>query len=136
MGNNIDSIFPKGNPAPADRFTGSSFVNPLLPGNREPYFCQISDVYFEKKSRNNWHIHPAGQVLLATAGTGYYQERGKKAQKLEKGDMVEVPMDVEHWHGAAPDSDFIHISITPNMPKGDAKWLNPVTDKEYEEAML
>ena len=128
-------IFPKGSPASPERFVGAAFINPLMPGNKEPYNCQISDVVFEAGSRNNWHKHPAGQILLVTAGSGYYQEKGKKAQKLHKGVVVAVPPEVEHWHGAAPDTGLTHISITPNMQKGDAVWLKAVTETEYQEAV-
>ena len=131
---NEDRIFPLGKAAPADRFTGAAFINPLVPGNKEPYYCSISDVVFKAGSRNNWHVHQSGQVLLVTAGKGFYQEKGKKAQPLGKGDVVPVPADVEHWHGAAPDCDMTHISINFNLNKGDAVWLGPVTDEEYRKA--
>jgi quercetin dioxygenase-like cupin family protein len=75
--------------------------------------------------------YPGGQILLVTYGKGYYQERGKPALLLYKGDIVAIPPDVEHWHGAAPDSNFTHIGISPNTQKGGAVWLGPVTDEEY-----
>lgn len=89
------------------------------------------DVLFEAGARNHWHSHPGGQILLVTAGEGYYQEKGKPAQKLQKGDVVQIPPDVVHWHGAVPDNDFTHIGISSNTKKGAAQWFEAVTDEEY-----
>jgi quercetin dioxygenase-like cupin family protein len=131
---NTNTIFPKGEKAAAAVFTGQAYINMLLPDKDSVYNCQVYDVVFEAGARNNWHKHPGGQILLATAGKGYYQERGEAARVLRKGDVVAIPPDVEHWHGAAPDSDFTHIGISPNTHKGGAVWLAPVTDEEYREA--
>lgn len=80
--------------------------------------------------RNNWHIHHnGGQILLCTAGRGYYQEWGKSAQELNPGDVVNIPPEVKHWHGAAPDSWFAHIAIS--VPGSKAEWLEPVDEAEY-----
>ena len=80
--------------------------------------------------RNNWHIHHnGGQILLCTAGRGYYQEWGKSAQELNPGDGVYIPPEVKHWHGAAPDSWFAHIAIS--VPVSKAEWLEPVDEAEY-----
>ena len=124
------SMFPRGDKASADYFTGTAWVKLLLP-NDTALDCQIGDVVFEPGARNNWHRHPGGQILIATHGTGYYQERGKPIQVLNKGDVVRILPDVEHWHGASPDSEFRHIAINPNTEKGIVTWLNPVTDEEY-----
>ena len=124
------SMFPRGDQASADYFTGTAWVKLLLP-NDTALDCQIGDVVFEPGARNNWHRHPGGQILIATHGTGYYQERGKPIQVLNKGDVVRILADVEHWHGASPDSEFTHIAINPNTEKGIVTWLNPVTDEEY-----
>ncbi len=122
--------FPKGTKMDA-YFTGSAFVNFLIPDRDGVYNCQVYDVLFEAGCRNYWHSHPGGQLLLCTDGAGYYQEKGKPARRLTKGDVVEIPPDVAHWHGAAPDSEFSHIGISPNTQKGAAVWLDPVTDDEY-----
>ena len=90
----------------------------------------MANVTFEPGCRNSWHSHKAGQLLIATAGIGYYQEKGQPARRLFPGDIVEIAPDVEHWHGAAPDSVFAHISITANA----AVWLSPVSDAQYREA--
>lgn len=117
--------------APADYFTGTAWVNPLVPPNDQTD-CVVSDVTFEPGARNNWHTHPNGQILVVTAGTGYYQEKGKPIQLLHPGDAVNIAPDVEHWHGAAPDSRFTHLAINPNVSKGGAViWLDRVTDEEY-----
>jgi quercetin dioxygenase-like cupin family protein len=128
------TLFQKGEKASPGFFTGTAFVNMLVPDKDSVYNCQVYDVVFEAGARNNWHKHPGGQILLATAGKGYYQERGKPARLLHQGDVVQIPPDVEHWHGAAPDSDFIYIGTSPNMQKGGAVWLAPVADEEYREA--
>jgi quercetin dioxygenase-like cupin family protein len=124
--NRQEGIFPKGEKAAAAVFTGQAYVNLLLPDKDNVYNCQIYDVVFE-----------AGRGTTGTntpAGKGYYQERGKPAQSLQKGDVVAIPPEVEPWHGAAQDSDFTHIGISPNTQKGGAEWVGPVTDAEYREA--
>jgi quercetin dioxygenase-like cupin family protein len=130
MSENQNTIFPKGDKAPADYFTGTAWVRMLLP-NDSTLNCQIGNVIFEPGARNNWHTHPGGQILLATDGIGYYQEKGKPIQLLRKGDVVNIPPDVEHWHGASPDSEFTHIAINTNTQKGLVVWLQRVTDEEY-----
>ena len=131
---NNKSIFPRGDNAPQTVFTGTAYLNMLIADNDNQYNCQVYDVVFEAGARNNWHSHPGGQILLVTAGKGYYQERGKSARFLQMGDVVAIPPNVEHWHGAAPDSEFTHIGISPNTQKGGAKWFDPVTEAEYTEA--
>jgi quercetin dioxygenase-like cupin family protein len=131
---NKTTPFPKGEQASPDVFTGTAFVNALIADTGKQFNCSVYDVVFEAKARNSWHKHPGGQFLLVTDGKGYYQERGNKARFLQKGDVVEIPPDVEHWHGAAPDSDFTHIAINPNTRKGEVVWLTPVGDEEYKEA--
>ena len=124
------TILPKGEKAPAEYFTGTVWVRLLVP-NDTTLNCQIGNVMFEPGSRNNWHTHPGGQILIATDGIGYYQEKGKPRQLLRKGDIVNIPPDVEHWHGASHDNEFTHIAINPNTQKGIVVWLERVTDEEY-----
>lgn len=117
--------------APDDYFTGIVWVKTLVPANTQTD-CVVSEVTFEPGARNNWHTHPNGQILIATFGTGYYQERGKPIQILQEGDAVNIAPDVVHWHGASFNSWFTHIAINPNVSKGGAvKWLQPVTEEEY-----
>ncbi|MCC3151611.1 cupin domain-containing protein [Hymenobacter sp. BT770] len=117
---------------PADYFTGTAWVTMLAGEN--PTDCTVGDVTFEPGVRNNWHSHPAGQILVVTAGVGYYQEKGQPARRLRAGDAVSIAPGVVHWHGAAPDSLFTHLAINPNVSKGVANWLEPVTDEEYRAA--
>jgi quercetin dioxygenase-like cupin family protein len=128
---NQNTIFPKGERAPVDYFTGTVWLKMLVP-NDPNLNCQIGNVIFEPGTRNNWHTHPGGQILIATDGIGYYQEKGKPIQLLRKGDVVNIPPDIVHWHGASPDSKFTHIAINPNTQKGIVVWLERVTDEEYD----
>lgn len=109
-------------------------INQIFPKADGIYDCQVYDVLFEPGCRNDWHIHGGGQLLLCTDGIGYCQEKGKPARRLQKGDIVQIPPNVERWHGAAPDSVFTHIGISPSTQKGGATWLSPVTDEQYAEA--
>ena len=97
----------------AQYFIGDSFLNPLVDPKTAPLF--LANVTFEPGCRNNWHIHHAskggGQMLICTAGEGWYQEEGKAPQSLTPGDIVEIPAGVKHWHGAKKDSWFSHISV-------------------------
>ncbi|KAA6300407.1 MAG: hypothetical protein EZS26_003440 [Candidatus Ordinivivax streblomastigis] len=127
---NESAIFPTGVRASADYFTGTAYVNILIPQDETNGYA-VGNVIFEPGCRNNWHTHPAGQILLVTAGRGYYQERSKPARPLYKGDVVIIPSGVEHWHGAAHDSSFVHIAITNIQEGSNVTWLTPVTDEEY-----
>jgi 4-carboxymuconolactone decarboxylase len=130
MLDNQNEIFPKGEKASADYFAGTAWVNILVPQDETGAYA-VGNVVFEPGCRNNWHTHPAGQILLVTEGIGYYQEKGKPARLLTKGDVVMIPSHVEHWHGAAADSSFSHLVVTNNTKQGAVKWLAPVTDEEY-----
>jgi len=123
-------IFPKGKKITEDTFTGNAWAETLVSAD-SPFNCPIYNVTIAPGARNNWHKHPGGQILLVTAGKGYYQEEGKPARSIKTGDVVMVPPDVKHWHGAAPDSWLVHLSITANPQKGNLEWLQPVTDAEY-----
>ena len=105
-------------------------MNILVPQDETGSYA-IGNVVFEPGCRNNWHKHPAGQILLVTDGKGYYQEKGKPARLLTKGDVVVIPSHIEHWHGAAQDSSFTHIVVTNNTKQGAVEWLEPVSDEEY-----
>ena len=124
-------IFPKGNKVSTDYFTGTAWLNVLVPQDETGSYS-VGNVVFEPGCRNNWHKHPTGQILLVTDGKGYYQEKGKPARQLAKGDVVVIPSQVEHWHGAAADSGLTHIVITNNSAKGPVEWLARVTDEEYQ----
>jgi len=125
-------VFPKGNKVTNNNFTGSAWVQMFMT-NDSTYNTSIGNVTFEPGARTNWHKHPGGQILLVTEGKGYYQEKGKPAQLIQKGDFVRIPPDTEHWHGAASDSGLTHIAINPNIDKGSVIWSQPVTDEEYSK---
>ena len=126
-------IFPVGEKLPemfSKNFVGQAYLQMLSTGGDE-WNCPIGNVTFEPGCRNNWHRHPGGQILLVTGGRGWYQEKGKPPQELHPGDVVKIPANVKHWHGAAKDSRFVHLSIETNCQAGPAEWLEPVTDSEY-----
>ncbi|MDR2237923.1 MAG: cupin domain-containing protein [Chryseobacterium sp.] len=125
------NIFPKGEKAPADYFSGGTAWVHIVKPDADELNCQIAHVTFEPKCRNNWHSHGGGQILIVTSGTGFYQEKGKPAQVLHAGDTVNILPGTVHWHGAAPESEFTHIAINPNTKNGIVEWMNPVSDEEY-----
>ncbi|WP_373155322.1 cupin domain-containing carboxymuconolactone decarboxylase family protein [Bacteroides cellulosilyticus] len=118
--------------SPNPNFTGEVWLAPL--SEKKDLNVPMANVTFEPGCRNSWHSHKAGQLLIATAGIGYYQEKGQPARRLFPGDIVEIAPDVEHWHGAAPDSWFAHIAITTNPQNNAAVWFSPVNDELYREA--
>ena len=126
------SVFPIGNKndAYAQYFIGQSYLCPLT---TEGVF--IGNVTFEPGCRNNWHIHRAktggGQILLCTAGRGWYQEWGKEPRELHPGDAVDIPVGVKHWHGAAKDSWFAHLAVEVPGEETGNEWLEPVDDEQY-----
>ena len=123
------------NTAFAQYFIGQSFLNPLTDPKACPLF--LANVTFEPGCRNNWHIHHAksggGQLLICTAGEGWYQEEGKPAVSLCPGTVITIPPEVKHWHGAKADSWFSHIAV--EVPGQDTRneWCEPVTDEEYQK---
>jgi quercetin dioxygenase-like cupin family protein len=130
MSQSSNSIFPKGERAPADYFTGTAWIKPLVPN--DPMFnTQVGHVVFEPGARNYWHTHGGGQILIVTSGIGYYQEKGKPIQTIRQGDVITIAPDLEHWHGASPDHELAHLAVNTNTPKGIVTWLRPVTDEEY-----
>lgn len=126
------SIFPLGekNEAFAQYFVGQSYLNMLTTDG-----VPIGNVTFEPACRNNWHIHHAvkggGQLLLVTAGRGYYQEWGSEARELKAGDVVVIPAGVKHWHGAAHDSWFAHLAVEVPGEETRTEWLEAVSDEDY-----
>jgi len=126
-----NTIFPKGNRGPADWFTGTVWVQPLVPDD-SVFNCTVSSVTFEPKARTHWHRHPSGQLLLVTDGNGLYQEKGKPVERLNKGDVMKCSPDIEHWHGASHDHAMTHVAINPNTENGIVEWLQPVTAEEYD----
>ena len=135
MANNETSVkhnlfgFGDKNVAFAKYFTGTSYLNGLVQPD-DNVDVNVSNVNFEPGCRNNWHIHHNGfQILLVTAGEGWYQEEGKPAQLLYGGDVVAINEGVKRWHGVDKDSWFSHIAIT----KGTSEWCEEVSDEEYAQ---
>lgn len=128
---NLEQPFLQGEINPYNKFfTGTTYLNMLITKD-DTWNSSIGNVTFEPKARTNWHTHNGGQILLVTAGEGRYQEIGKPVQILKKGDTVSIPPNVVHWHGAAPNSWFAHISVETNIPDNTTTWLEPVTDEQY-----
>lgn len=133
---NEANVFGKGQPNTmfAQYFIGDSFLNPLTEFGKSPLF--LANITFEPGCRNNWHIHHAtkngGQLLICTAGEGWYQEEGKAPVQLAPGTVVTIPANVKHWHGAKSDSWFSHISVEVPGEDTSNEWLEPVTDEVYQ----
>lgn len=124
------SIFQKGEKLTNGYFTGDAYLKVLLARDKNNDFV-IGNVTFEPGARTNWHTHPKGQVLIVIEGNGFYQEKGKPAQPIQKGDVINIPENVEHWHGASPRGRMEHIAITNFKDDVNVVWLNPVLDDEY-----
>ena len=128
----IDTVFAQGDKNPYGQyFTGQTYLTLLNP-NDTTFNAPIGNVTFEPGARTNWHRHSGGQILLVLAGEGRYQERSGELRILHKGDVVRIAPNIEHWHGAAPDSWFTHISLETNVPDNQVTWLEAVTDSEYK----
>ena len=131
-----EMVFPIGTPNDgfAKYFVGQSYLAPLSTAQ-----VGIYNVTFEPGCRNNWHIHHAksggGQILVCVAGRGFYQEWGKPAQELRPGDVVNIPVGVKHWHGAAPDSWFSHLAVEVPGDETSNEWLEAVDSTTYFEAV-
>lgn len=130
-----ENVFGLGKPneAFAKYFIGNSYLNPLT--NPKDTFVFLANVTFEPGCRNNWHIHKStnggGQLLICTAGSGWYQEEGKDAISLVPGMVITIPANVKHWHGAKKDSWFSHIAVEVPGEDTENVWLESVSDEEY-----
>lgn len=129
-GEPIADLFPRGQISTMDYFTGDvSNSRLVIPDSIVK--CQISNVTFKAGARTRWHIHTGTQILLCTAGHGWFQEKGKEAQELEAGSTVVIRPGTVHWHGASADSEFSHLSIIPNPKENKDTWLEAVSEEEY-----
>ena len=126
-----DEIFPKGQQLPSEWFSGNAFLTPLFGKDKNNEFS-AGCVTFEPNARTHWHTHPKGQVLIVIEGEGFYQEKGKIAQVIKQGDVVNIPENIEHWHGATSTSLMRHIAITNYKEDIQVTWLQAVNDDEYE----
>lgn len=136
MKENHGGGFGVGEPNPAGKyFIGNSYLKPL--SKIDDINFSIFNVTFEPRCRNNWHIHHAtkggGQVLIVVEGEGWYKEEGKTPQSLKKGDVVTIPANTKHWHGAKKDSWFSHLAVEVPGENTSNEWLEPVTDEEYNK---
>lgn len=131
MGCPIENVFPKGRVSTADYFTGPVWNQPLVSGDSITH-CQISNVTFEARARTRWHIHTGTQILLCTAGKGWYQEQGQPARKLQSGDVVVIRPGAIHWHGASSNNEFSHLSVIPNPENNKDTWLKAVNEEDYQ----
>ena len=133
----FQQMFPQGEPLPeqfSKYFTGQAWLARLT--TDAALNVPVSNVTFSPGCRNNWHSHTGGQLLIAVGGRGYYQEKGRPARELLPGDVVEIAPDVEHWHGAAPDSWFSHLAVECNPATNVNTWLEPVDDAQYDAATV
>ena len=125
-------IFENGQPLPemfSKYFIGQAYLNMLTTDG-----VTIGNVVFEPDCRNNWHIHhKGGQILLVTGGRGYYQAWGEEPRELHAGDVINIPAEVKHWHGAASDSWFSHLAVEVPAEGGSNEWLEAVTDEVYSK---
>ena len=129
-------LFPVGkfNEAYAKYFTKKSYLAPISTEQ-----VGIYNVTFEPECRNNWHIHHAkkggGQILIGVAGKGLYKEEGKKLKVINPGDVINIPANVKHWHGAAPDGYFSHLAVEVPGEETSNEWLEAVSDEEYKKEL-
>lgn len=134
---NKENVFGKGqdNTMFAQYFVGNSYLNPLTVPGQCPVF--LANVTFEPRCRNNWHIHHAikggGQIIICTAGSGWYQEEGKEAVSLEPGTVITIAPEVKHWHGAKADSWFSHIAVEVPGEECKNEWCEPVSNENYNK---
>ncbi|SHH31835.1 Cupin domain protein [Jatrophihabitans endophyticus] len=131
--NEFQQMFPLGetNDAFAEYFTGQSYNAPVADGG-----VPVNNITFEPSCRNNWHIHHGSngggdQVLICTAGSGWYQAEGEDPQSMEPGTAIRVPAGTKHWHGAKADSWFSHLAFITTGDDVSNEWLEPVTDEAY-----
>lgn len=131
------NLFGRGeeNQAFSQYFTGNSFLNPLTDAKRAGLL--LANVTFEPACRNHWHIHHVksggGQILICTAGEGWYVEENKEAVSLTAGSVITIPAGIKHWHGAKEDSWFSHIAIEVPGVEASNEWCEPISEEEYRQ---
>jgi quercetin dioxygenase-like cupin family protein len=119
-------------PGPPGHFTGTVQINRIVERPYWPSRTASSCVAFEPRGRTWWHTHPHGQTLLITAGAGWIQCDGERLQEVQPGDVIWIPADVKHWHGAKSNTPMTHIAIQEQDDRGhDTYWKEEVSDKEY-----
>lgn len=126
-------VFPPGEKITNTNFTGTAYLKTLIVADSVNTIA-VGNVTFEPGARSKWHVHPAGQILLAIDGVGYYQEKGQAKKVLRKGDAIKCPANIPHWHGASKEEAFVQVAIT-GREKGEVIWLEEVTDEEYNQPL-
>ena len=120
-----EPIFPKGELGPATNFTGNAY-NFGLVANDSIYNTLVGNVYFEKSARSNWHLHPSGQILIVLDGEGYHQLEGQPRQTMKRGEVIKVPANTRHWHGATEYNRLTHIATLAKIDDGVVEWMENV----------
>jgi quercetin dioxygenase-like cupin family protein len=132
----MKSFTPRTDRGPAERFTGSVYPTIIFTGEG-PSRARMASVHFEPGARSAWHKHAVGQYIHIKEGTAFMQERGGKLNILKPGDTVYTAPDIEHWHGASPDSFMVHIVVWeaphPESNQEETTWLEHVSDEEYSQ---
>jgi quercetin dioxygenase-like cupin family protein len=116
---------------PADYFTGAVRIDPLFAA-ATPSRMSGGSVTFEPGARSAWHIHPAGQVLVVTAGVGWVQREGGPVEEMRPGDVVRIPPGLRHWHGAAATTSVTHIALQEAVDGAAVTWMEQVSDAQYQ----
>lgn len=127
----VPDLFAKVEKITNANFTGTAWLQQLTISD-SVNTTQVGSVTFEPGARTNWYSHPGGQILLITDGSGYYQEKGSAKRIIRKGEVIQCPPNIPHWHGASKDEKLIQIAIT-NTQNGAVVWLKPVIDDEYHQ---
>jgi quercetin dioxygenase-like cupin family protein len=118
------------NKGPADWFTGTVRIDPLFT-SPAPARAAGATVTFEPGARTAWHTHPLGQTLVVVFGLGRVQRDGGPIEEIRPGDVVWIPPNVKHWHGASPTTAMTHIAIQEALDGTMVQWLEHVTDNQY-----
>lgn len=119
-------------PGPEDYFTGKVRIDAPFAGSA-PARIGGATVTFEPGARTAWHTHPLGQTLIVTQGRGWIQVWGDEIQEMNQGDIVWIPEDVKHWHGATPDTAMTHIAIAESLNGSPVDWMEKVSDAQYQK---
>lgn len=130
--NNSDLIFDIGEAVSKEKFVGDVYMNLLVPED-SVYTTKCGSVTFKAGGRTNWHYHPSGQILIVTSGVGYHQIEGQEKEIIKKGDVIKVPKNVKHWHGASVAEDMTHLFMIPNTEMGGSKWFDAVSKETFED---